>query len=249
MYMELLQSFFSSPKYTIRESRDEINILDNRGQTCITFEYISGGIYIHNLNKCLTNSGTANLQLLENYARASGIKKIELMDASHLDICDSVSVSLAFITILTEGQSWYNKLGYKSESFDAEYANNTAFIQQPFVATLDSLDSTFPIHNLGMPIDNTMTIQEFFTNIKKYLKNNTCNESQATLIRNIIAIFTRKLQYDESLVKYIAVHAGKRTLRQKQRSLRSRTIGSLKRRLRARRSIAIPRSLRKSSRR
>ncbi len=150
MYMELLQSFFSSPRYTIRESSDEIIILDNRGQICITFEYISGGIYIHNLNKCSTNSGTANLQLLENYARASRIKKIELLDASHLNICDSVSVSLAFITILTEGQSWYNKLGYKSESFDAEYAHNTAFIQQPFVVTLDSLaEPKVPIHNLG----------------------------------------------------------------------------------------------------
>lgn len=244
--MELLQSFFSSPKYTIRESSDEIIILDNHGHTCITFEYISGGIYIHNLNKCSTNSGTANLHLLENFARASGFIKIELLDASHLDICDSISVSLAFITILSEGQSWYNKLGYKSDSFNAEYAHNNAFIQQPFVATLDSLDSTFPIHNLSMPIHNTMTVQEYFTNIKKYLKNNTCNKMQATLIRKLIALFTRKIIYDESLVKYITVHAG---ARRKRSSLRSRTIGSLKRRSKARRPISVPRSLRKSSRR
>lgn len=243
MHMELLQSFFSSPKYTIKESSDEINILDNRGHTCITFEYISGGIYIHNLNKCLSNSGTANLQLLENYARASKFKKIELLDASHLDICNSVSVSLAFITILTEGQSWYNKLGYKSESFDAEYAHNTAYIQQPFVATLDLLgEPNVPIHNLDMPINNTMTVQEFFTNIKKYLKNNTCDKTQATLIRNLIALFTRQLKYDESLVKYITVHAGKRGSLNKS----ARKQSSLRRR---RRSIAIPRSLRKSSRR
>ncbi len=99
---------------------------------------------------------------------------------------------------------------------------------------------------IGMPINNTMTVQDFFTNIKKYLKNNTCNKTQASLIRNLIAQFTKKLQYDESLVKYITVHAGKRTrrlrtIRQKQRSLT--------RRLKARRPIAVPRSLRKSSRR
>ena len=101
-------------------------------------------IYIDLIGKCGTASGTAVIKTIEDFARKCKYRKLGLEDDSRLGtrsvrlpeggLCE---MFLSAISILTTGETWYNKLGYKSEWYDKEVAHNKRIIAKPFLSFMN----------------------------------------------------------------------------------------------------------------
>lgn len=91
---------------------------------CIQFEIKNDHIYIKSLNRCGDIYGTTLLNKIFNLAQElQNIQNIQLYDESYILKCNKI-ISLATIKILITGQSWYNKLGYKSENYENKLISN-----------------------------------------------------------------------------------------------------------------------------
>jgi len=75
-------------------------------------------MYIDTLSKCIV-SGTDTLNKMNSLAKELGMRELHLADGSSINDC-GVNVSLSKLLILATGESWYNKMGYKSENDDIE---------------------------------------------------------------------------------------------------------------------------------
>ena len=83
-------------------------------------------IYIDILSKCIA-SGTKTLENMDRLAKELGISKLQLYDGSSIHECE-VGVNLYKLNILTTGESWYNKMGYKSPEYVAEQEINNQIL-------------------------------------------------------------------------------------------------------------------------
>lgn len=79
-------------------------------------------ICIDILSKCI-KSGTDTLDKMDRLAKELGMEELHLADGSGINDC-GVNVSLSILDILATGESWYNKMGYKSENYDIEKEAN-----------------------------------------------------------------------------------------------------------------------------
>lgn len=94
---------------------------------CLSLTFEEDNIFISMLAKCGI-TGSQSLRNVEELARIiPNIKSISLTDASSIEKCNYM-IDLALLKILTKGQSWYNSLGYKSDGYDSEVANNSKFM-------------------------------------------------------------------------------------------------------------------------
>jgi hypothetical protein len=101
-------------------------------------------IYIDLIGKCGTASGTSIIKAIEDFAHKCKYRKLGLEDDSRLGtrivrlpeggVCE---MFLSAISILTTGETWYNKLGYKSEWYDKEVAHNKRIIAKPFLSFMN----------------------------------------------------------------------------------------------------------------
>lgn len=82
-----------------------------KNNDCVVFSVKDEGLYIETLERCGI-LGSKMLEKIEEFARRTGLTKISLYDSSSIWICDQ-EVDLAYLKILTKGESRYNSLGYK----------------------------------------------------------------------------------------------------------------------------------------
>lgn len=139
----MIAKHFDSTKFNVNIDNDTYIITEKNNKNCINFNVFDNenkkGIYVHMLDKCGEFSGKTLLNLLEDYAKDRGdIQLIDLEDASNLFVCDNV-VSLYMLQLLSTGQSWYNKLGYKSHNYKNEMKNNKMQIEKIFIMVLYEL--------------------------------------------------------------------------------------------------------------
>jgi hypothetical protein len=145
--------FFPEGEYEIKANSDENNseinflvpplikyhITSNTG-LCIVFhfEIDEKKIKLDNLNKCYDKSGSVNLNKIIEYGKylknQDIIDKIELLDASTLY---DGKISLALLSILSTGMSWYNSFGFFSSNSEVEKENNSKFLKMKFNEFLD----------------------------------------------------------------------------------------------------------------
>jgi hypothetical protein len=110
---------------------------ENKNQ-CLVISFRDNGhtIFIHDLDKC-GFTGTESLNILCDFANKNpDIKKIEIADGSRITQCGT-SISLSILKILTNGESWYNSLGYKSDNYDTEKEHNAKIIDMKFADFLN----------------------------------------------------------------------------------------------------------------
>lgn len=130
-----IRSFFPEIDYSIIIEEDSlIKILKKTTESeCIHFIINDNYIYIESLNRCDNISGTKILNNIYKLAQQLGnIKYIQLVDDSYILKCNK-RISLATIKILTTGQSWYNKLEYKSKNIKNELISNKKIIDEPYI--------------------------------------------------------------------------------------------------------------------
>ena len=108
---------------------------------CLTLDFYTHFIEIRTLDKC-GKSGTDSLSKVYQLAKLlPNIKYIELFDGSTISKC-GFEIRLAYIKILTTGQSWYNSHGYFSRNYEAEFENNKIKINMKLTDFLDEVYAT-----------------------------------------------------------------------------------------------------------
>ena len=153
-------------------------------------------LYLDNLYKCGTFSGTNVIQAVETFAKKYGYKTIELEDDARIESKFTqfrkngghCSIWVPVLQILATGETWYNKLGYKSKFYAQEVAHNKKIIETPFIKLITDIaletdysrnrDRRSPTleeliggrSHVMEGTDLSVTVREVFTNVVKNLK-------------------------------------------------------------------------------
>ena len=125
---------------------------------------------VSSLRKGDTISGKDVLIRLENIARKLEIHCIRLTDNSHFTYTyknKNYNVALDALSVLCDGQTWYNKKGYVSEKQDIIDAHNFLAISKP----LESLQILQPLHSY-FEEKKTQPIYKVFSEIRKKMHDN-----------------------------------------------------------------------------
>jgi len=187
--------FFSRERFDISFEEKEhfgriIHIKDLSKKNCLQIIFKSSNssennyIELFKLNRCHFQ-GSANLETLIEYAKhlknilKINLDKIFLEDAS---IIPDTKIFLWLLSILTTGQSWYNRFGFISEDHDSDIEHNYRIIQMTFNEFINQCISKINSKNFSIDIlklfinhycrDINMSVQETFTIIKNKFKNN-----------------------------------------------------------------------------
>jgi len=201
---------------------------------CIRFYVIGNVLYLSELNKC-HYSGKINLNKIIEYAKSFDyLHFIKLTDASNIRLIDIDAlqfryISLSLLSILSSGNSWYNKYGFFSENYANELVENKKKIimninefmteciknSSQNRSKLDEQKAKFFTY-----YNQEKTVQEIFTEIKEQLtkfgkNNNNSNESdklfkeqfkeQFKIIFGILSIIEKSkiIIYDSNLTRIL----------------------------------------------
>ena len=124
----------------IRINNDTVEIVDEEGKDCIRFIiFDEDEIWLDELKRC-SNSGTKNIELLTTYASSNGFKRISLKDQSSIFI-NPFRLDMAALYILSEGQSWYNKLGFKQADYYFEMDQWNELREKRFIDVTEDITS------------------------------------------------------------------------------------------------------------
>jgi hypothetical protein len=171
----------------------------------------SGNDYIElfKLNRCQFQ-GSANLETLIKYAKylknilKINLDKIFLEDASRIP---DTNIKLWLLSILTTGESWYNRFGFTSYDHDSDIEHNRKIIQMTFNEFINLCISKVNSKNFSIDIlklvikhycgDINMSVQETFTIIKNKLKTNEIEKNDIIILNKIFEII-----YLPSIINY-----------------------------------------------
>jgi len=134
-----IYNFFTSDLYDVKNiNYNEYKIETKNNEECLTIHFLLDNIRIEKLSKCGENSGTYLLNKIEDLAKSmKNIQYITLLDTSEVKMYDC-NIDLAILKILTEGESWYNKLGYFSSDYENEKIHNAEYINMEFDKLISS---------------------------------------------------------------------------------------------------------------
>jgi hypothetical protein len=167
----LLKEVFHKESYIITKTSDDNpddNIFeiktnethDKLEKKCLLLEFFKDHIFIDSLDKCGTHSGTSLLEKIDELVmKMPDIKYTELKDGAEIY---GDKIRLAFLKILSKGQSWYNSLGYFSSNYENEIKHNDLLRNMPLQELLDSckkkLQESFKKYNTIEALENRRVI-------------------------------------------------------------------------------------------
>jgi hypothetical protein len=176
-------------------------------------------IRIDSLDRCYVgNEGKGNAMIRKVNDLALSLPEynsIKLIDGSHITLCDTIIVKLAYLKMLTKGMSWYNSHGYFSENHDAEIRHNNSLITSKIhkipalreILKVDDSDSEFP------KVKPTDTVQAYVSRMLKSIESaNSSSETtkcgkvqnkKANNLKNVVELLSPLLMYDNKLTKTV----------------------------------------------
>jgi hypothetical protein len=166
----------------------------NDEDLCASFEYLTDEklITITQINRCSDDdtsiAGSGN-HIINNIKKVyfalktelkTDIKMIIEYDQAVLDIIvaeKEYSISLSFLYIFSQGQSWYNKLGFKEENFDenSELINDFIHRSANSVCKKEDIDQLKDYHLLS---DEEDSIQKVYARIMRRIREISNNPSK-----------------------------------------------------------------------
>lgn len=170
---------------------------------------------IISLDKCdVGDEGKGNAMMRKVNELALSLpeyKSIKLNDVSYITLCDTITVKLSHLKILTKGMSWYNSHGYFSENHDAEVRDNNSLITSKIhtipalrdILKVDDSESVFP------KVKPTDTIQVYVSRMLKSIESQEttkCGKVQnkkANNLKNVVELLSPLLIYDTKLTKTV----------------------------------------------
>jgi hypothetical protein len=231
-----IYTFFTKEKYEISLEETEyfgklIKIKDLHENDClyIVFKSLNNSendyIELFKLNRCHFQ-GSTNLQSLIKYAQhlkntlKINLNYITLEDTSSIPSSD---IQLWLLSILTTGESWYNRFGFKSHNYNNEKIENNKIIKMNIIDFIKFIDECILIYktnrkklNLQNTVnaeliekikfffkkyDQTKTVQDIFIEIKNELKENRISPEDIYIIEKIFHIIylSNKILYNPFL--------------------------------------------------
>ena len=163
--------------FTCKNRKETVYSLTNKKKECLLLELNDDHLDLAYLKKCPDSSGSASMALLKKVGKQMGLDRIDLHDHQHIKMdCGKkkdLFFFLKYLNILADGESWYNKLGYKSLTHDAEVRHNKRIGQMnagDFVREVMNFRKKSPYKRMDYwgPLD--VTVKEYFTAIKEALK-------------------------------------------------------------------------------
>jgi hypothetical protein len=229
---DIIQRIFPESEFTARKNKSPLNkylkiyVRDNSQKICIVFTIKEESIYVDELNRCTSGSGTILLQKVEQLAREIGFFKVTLIDSSEINTPCEDRVSLQILSILTTGKSWYNRLGYIFENQSEIDSYHDELIKMRFSVFINKIheiiENKYPNHLIKFEtllrdlvrqqyINFESTVKEVFTQIKYMLKKGEpCHEIEPQLVSLIMYINMSNILISKSVVtKTIGPDIGK----------------------------------------
>ena len=170
---------------------------------------------IISLDKCdVGDEGKGNAMMRKVNELALSLpeyKSIKLNDVSYITLCDTITVKLSHLKILTKGMSWYNSHGYFSENHENEVIHNNSVITSKIhkipalreILKVDDSESVFP------KVKPTDTIQVYVSRMLKSIESSEatkCGKVQnkkANNLKNVVDLLSPLLIYDTKLTKMV----------------------------------------------
>jgi hypothetical protein len=187
--------------FVFKSRNDFIMIVNKRdGTACGKIEIKDKDyIYIDLIGKCGSASGTSIIKVIEEFAKTCKYRKLGLEDDSRIGtrtqkpeggFCEFF---LSGISILSTGETWYNRLGYKSEWYEQELAHNKRIITKPFLSFMNK-DIRNNMKNDGW---SYTVINQFDNMIKECTKIVKQPELEKISVKDFFTIIQNKLRNKE----------------------------------------------------
>jgi hypothetical protein len=175
---------------------------------------------IINLDRCdVGDEGKGNAMMRKVNDLALSLpeyKYIKLTDVSYITLCDTISVKLAHLKILTKGMSWYNSHGYFSENHEAEVRHNNSFIiskihKMPTLRDILQVDDGESVFPKVKPTDSIQvyvsrmlkSIESAASSSKESTKCNKVQKKKAENLKTIVDLLSPLLIYENKLSKTV----------------------------------------------
>jgi hypothetical protein len=148
-YTSIIEGIFRDYNiFVVEESRNKYNdvFIKNDQTKCLGLKFGENFIKIVTLARCKNNpgNGTELMQLVEEVAKLiPNVLYLKLEDAANITLSNGSKINLAFLKILTKGESWYNSLGYYSDTYEEEKRNNNNVIQTQYSVLIENLISNW----------------------------------------------------------------------------------------------------------
>lgn len=194
-------------KTSAYEIKSEINESNN---IKLNFTYKEDEyLYVYNIEKFNNFSGTTIMRKVIELGKKLNVKYIELCDYAMFNLGDykDLSICLASFHIVTTGSSWYNKLGFKSESTNDELIENEKIINLYLCDLIDEeyyerFQESFPDIDI-----EEKTLKEIFVYLKQIYINNKperkkMTNTQSKIVEDLTLDLLYKLSYEPSLKYY-----------------------------------------------
>lgn len=164
--MEELKKVFTPDKFTIKRNNETYYIATiNPSGPCLKLRFRRDNVEIDKLDKCGIQ-GFQSIKMVEEAVKnITNIKEIILYDGSTISVCGQI-INLPCLKILSKGESWYNSLGYYSESKEWERETNAEIIAKSFQQFLDDSLKEYNKYN-------RFKIDEEFTKLKTDIETNS----------------------------------------------------------------------------
>lgn len=134
---------------------------DNGIENCLEIGFSKNdkgiSILVHSINKCapIKNYGNFILSCLKEFADTYGYYSVIIVfDVSTLDLYfhymnedKLVYIDLAYLNILSSGESWYNRMGFYNEKNREQIEMNKSLINQKFNTLDDNINIIEHINN------------------------------------------------------------------------------------------------------
>jgi hypothetical protein len=179
----------------------------------LDFDYTNKLLFIEEINKCKFN-GRKNLTNAIEIANKLQYNTIMLADESKIKgkFC---SFSLKIYKILLNGQSWYNKYGFKGQYHDTEQLEISKIRKKSFSTVIDNFceeKTNTDFKNIWMSLqyiqsiykinikNNTQNVFKQLEIIRKTLKIENDKNMFICILSPIIELFKNNINYDSYLL-------------------------------------------------
>jgi len=179
-------------------------------------------IYIDNLEKCGSHSGSEVLERIKSFGKFLGLKYIKLYDAAGVSSNTCDFIAFAPFTLYTKGKTWYQAHGFNYVSDpngEIDYSGSKTI---PFRYFLDRRDlENFKILFPDIYTDDK-TIGEVMTDLqKKYLHKDythSLSREQCKVLSSITLDLYQRVLPDESMIYVIPYGASRSKSKSKSKS-------------------------------
>lgn len=196
-----IKKYFTNFNLVKRNDNEyNVNLLCHENESVsffINFNY-GKNIYVNYLHApCNTLNGTTILQNIQSIAKELKIKNIYLDDSSKINIY-GCSIPLALVSIMINGESWYNKMGFFSDDYKEELDHNINWLTRSTAIVIQEIKDKAVLKNEydeklfdeidkmfegNLNIDFNIAFMKIYNKIRFENENNkTCNKNLKTLI-------------------------------------------------------------------